>query len=98
MSENRVTDLLKELSEALEDEGMLDPTQPIKTRFVDISRIPLICASVVGMAKSIEEMRNDLQNKYVTKERYLNVERVVFGLVTLVLTSVAVAILARIFR
>lgn len=62
-------------------------------RFIDVSRIPLLCASVINTGKAIEEINKKLDEKYVTKESFDPVKTLVFGLVGLILTGVVGALL-----
>lgn len=63
-------------------------------RFVDVSRIPLLCASVINTNKAIEEINKKLDDKFVTKEAFDPVRKIVYGVVALMLTAVVTALLA----
>lgn len=65
-------------------------------RFVDITRIPLICKSILDMHANLTEIKEMLDQKFVSKERFAPIEKVVYGLVGLMLTAVVVAILGTI--
>jgi len=58
-------------------------------RFVDVSRIPLICQSIVQMAADVKEIKEDM----VSKDRFVLVERVVYGGVSLILVGVLGALI-----
>jgi hypothetical protein len=80
--------LVKALKEVFGEE----PSE--STRFVDVSRIPLLCASVIQINKTMSELSQKIDDKYVTKESFEPVKTLVFGLVGLILTSVVLALLA----
>lgn len=63
-------------------------------RFIDISRIPLICQAILTIDDSLKNINEKLDTKYVTKEAFTPVQRVVYGVVGLILTSVFVALLS----
>lgn len=59
-------------------------------RYVDISRVPLLCQAVIGIDKKLDDM--------VTQDQFWPVKTLVYGLVGIMLTAVVVAILALILR
>lgn len=59
-------------------------------RYVDISRIPLICQSIVGIDKKLDEL--------VTRAEFKPVQLLVYGLVSLILSGVIGALLMLIFK
>lgn len=81
-------------------------------RFIDVTRIPLLCKSVIdtneslkSMGKSIDAIHEKLDKKYVTKENLKGelklvklATRVVFSFVALIVTSVIIGLLALLFR
>ena len=70
-------------------------------RFIDISRIPLICLSITGIhesLKEIKEMVSAVRSEYITKDQCTPVKNVVFGLVALMLSSVVVALISMVVR
>lgn len=60
--------------------------------FVDVSRIPLICQSIVQMSDDIKEIKDNM----VPKDRYLIVERLMYGAVAFILLAVLGALIARV--
>lgn len=62
-------------------------------RFVDVSRIPLICKSIIDTNDRLKEIASKLDNAYVTKEAFNPVKSIVYGLVALILVSVVGALL-----
>ncbi len=61
------------------------------TRYVDVSRIPLICKSIIEMNAGIK----DLNNNYVRKDgEYWVVRTIVFSGAAIVLTTCLVALLS----
>lgn len=67
-------------------------------RFVDVSRIPLICKSIIDMHDNLKEMNNKLDNKFVTAEAFSPVKNIVYGLVTLILIAVVGALVALVLK
>jgi hypothetical protein len=59
-------------------------------RYVDISRVPLLCQAVIGIDKKLDDM--------VTQDQFWPVKTLVYGLVGIILTAVVVAILALTLR
>lgn len=70
-------------------------------RFVDVSKIPLLCRSVVDIHESLKEIKTMLTNldrRYVSKETFNPVRNVVYSGVGLILLTVAGAILTVIIK
>ena len=73
-------------------------------RFIDVSRIPLICQSIVQIGKDIGEIKDTMHENnettngrienLVTQDQFAPVKAIVYGIVALVLTTVAGALLA----
>lgn len=55
-------------------------------RYVDISRVPLLCQAVIGIDKKLDDM--------VTQDQFWPVKTIVYGLVAIILTAVIVAVVA----
>lgn len=67
-------------------------------RFVDVTRIPLICKSIIDTNKRLENIETKLDGKYVTNEAFSPVKSIVYGMVSLVLLAVAGALVALVIR
>lgn len=73
-------------------------------RFIDVSRVPLICQSINQIGKDIGEIKDlIMDNKeaadirmdgLVTADQFWPVRTVVYGLIGLILTAVAGALIA----
>lgn len=63
-------------------------------RFVDVTRIPLICKSIVDTNERLKEIKDRLDTKFVTVEAFTPVRNVVYGLVSLILVAIVGALLA----
>lgn len=66
-------------------------------RFIDITRIPLICQSINGIyesLKDLQQMLQDSQTNFVNQDQFAPVKNVVFGLVGILMTGVVVALLS----
>lgn len=50
------------------------------------------------LADRIKKVEEDLETKYVRLERYINVERLIYGLVGLMLTAVVIALLSLVIK
>jgi hypothetical protein len=48
--------------------------------------------------RELNDQLSDFSNRYVTRERFSNVEKIVYGLVGLILTAVVVALMAMVLR
>lgn len=69
-------------------------------RFVDVSRVPLICASIVGIHESLKELKTmvqDADEKYVSQLEFKPVRSIVFGGVGLICVGAIGALLKLIF-
>jgi hypothetical protein len=86
-SDDRVT---KALSDALRD---VFGEHASSGRFVDVSRIPLICKSIIDTNAKLVEISEKLDKKYVTNEVFMPVKSLVYGFVGLVLVAVVGALL-----
>ncbi len=65
-----------------------------RQRFIDITRIPLICQSIIQMGDDLKEMNKKLDEKVVTQDQFAPVKIIAYGLVTSVMLAVLGAILA----
>lgn len=54
------------------------------TRYVDVSRVPLICQALIGI--------NEKMDKMVTQDQFWPVKSIVYGAVGLILTAVMLAL------
>lgn len=59
-------------------------------RYIDVSRIPLICQSIVGIDKKLDEL--------VTKQEFWPVKTLVYGVTGLMLSGVVGALLVLVFK
>ncbi len=59
-------------------------------RFLDVSRIPLICQSIVGIDEKLD--------KLVTQEQFWPVKVLVYGLTGIILTSVIASLVMQIIK
>lgn len=60
-------------------------------RFVDVSRIPLICQSILQIhmdIKDIKQMNTDAQKNYITNDQFWPVKSVVYGAISITLIAV----------
>ena len=62
-------------------------------RFVDVTRIPLLCKSIIDTNKRLENIESMLSDKYVTKEAFTPIKSLVYGATGLILVSVVGALL-----
>ena len=63
-------------------------------RFLDVTRVPLICQSIVGIHQKLE----DIQLNMVTKEAFWPVKTLVYGLNGLLLTGIVGSLLLLLFK
>lgn len=63
-------------------------------RFVDVSRVPLICQAIIGIQQSLTKIEENM----VTKETFSPIRSLVYGMVGLVLTGVVGALLTLVLR
>lgn len=69
-----------------------------RQRFIDITRIPLICQSIIQIADDMRDMKQTLEEKFVTKDQFWPIQTLVYGLTSILLTGIVVALLAMVFR
>jgi hypothetical protein len=67
-------------------------------RFVDVTRIPLICKSIIDTNIRLENIETKLDRKFVTMDMFSPVRNVVYGLIGAILFSVVGALLMLIIR
>lgn len=70
-------------------------------RFIDVSRIPLICQSIISIhsdIKDIKEIIKDSDARHVNQDQFTPVKLIVYGFAGLVLTAVVVALIALVLR
>lgn len=67
-------------------------------RFVDVSRIPLICQNINIIHENMKEMKEIISEKLVSKEQFSLVQKIVYGLVSLIVTGFIGALLAMIYQ
>jgi hypothetical protein len=58
-------------------------------RYIDVSRVPLLCQSILGIDKKLDEM----QKAMVTQDQFWPVKTLVYGIVGLMLTGIVGALL-----
>jgi len=59
-------------------------------RFVDVSRVPLICQSIVSLADDMK----DLKESMVTQDQFWPVKTLVYTIVGIMLTSMVLALVS----
>lgn len=70
-------------------------------RFIDVSRIPLICMNINGIHESLGKLvrwTEDADARYVNQDQYEPVKKAMYGLITLILIAVVGAIMALIIK
>lgn len=70
-------------------------------RFIDVSRIPLICQNITGIHGEIAEIKGlfkEFSHSYVRRETFQPVEKVVYGVVGIILVGVVGALLALVIK
>ena len=91
-SDEKIT---QSLSEALRD---VFGEHQASGRFIDVTRIPLLCKSVIDTNERIKEINDKLDNRYVSVESFDPVKQLVYGLVSLILVGVVGAIIALVLK
>lgn len=67
-------------------------------RFVDITRIPLICQSIIEIHGDIKDIKESLDKKFVTKEEFSPIQKIVMGAVGMILVAVLGALIALVIK
>ena len=65
-------------------------------RFIDVTRIPLICKSIFDTSEQLKEIKQTLKSldgKYVTHEEFKPISAIVWGAVKVIGTAVLLAVL-----
>lgn len=88
-------DITKVLSDALRN--VFDENIDTK-RFIDVSRIPLICQNINGIHESIKTIESKLDDKYVTVEAFDPIRKLIYGLVGTILLAVISALLVTVLK
>jgi len=94
MSEQQF-DIIKALSAALRE---VFSENGKSGRFIDVSRIPLICQHIAGIHDSLAEIKETLSKKVVTQDQFWPVKTLVYGFVALILVAVVGAIITLIIN
>ncbi len=77
-------------------------------RFIDLKRVPLICAQIVNIHDNLAEIKEMMQQvkldldekdkrneeRYVNRDQFDPVQKIVYGVVALILTAVVGALIA----
>ena len=63
-------------------------------RYIDVSRIPLICQSIVGIGTRLASIDEKLEKNFVTKDQFGPVKAIVYGAASIILTTVFGALIA----
>lgn len=63
-------------------------------RFIDVSRVPLICQSIVGIEKRLTAIDEKMDTKLVSVEAFSPVQKIVYGMVGLILIAVVGALIS----
>ena len=69
-------------------------------RFIDMNKIPLICKAITNLDTNVVEIKNMIKladSKYVNQDQFSPVRAIAYGLIGLLATGVAGAILSQIF-
>ena len=83
-----LSDALREVFDAHKESG----------RFIDVSRIPLLCKAVLDIHENIKDIKNKLDNKFVTIEMFSPVRMITFGLVGAILFAVIGALMMLVIK
>ena len=83
----REAQMLSVMTKALENTFNLEDSSGQK-RFLDITRVPLICQSIVGIHQSLEDIKKNM----VSQESFWPVKTIVYGGVGIILTAVMTAL------
>jgi hypothetical protein len=70
-------------------------------RFIDVTKIPLICLSITGIhenLKELKEMMKEMQATFVRKEEIMPIRYVCYGLVGMVMTGFIGSLLTIVFH
>lgn len=71
----------------------------MRKNFLDVeTSLALIKQDITYIKHNVRDIRGKLENEYITKESFDPVKRIVYGLVTLILIAVVMAILALIIQ
>ena len=70
-------------------------------RFIDVTRIPLICLSITGIhenLKELKEMMKEMNTNFVNRETFKPVQYITYGLVSMIMTGVIGSLLTIVLR
>ena len=62
-------------------------------KFVDVSRIPLICQDIKGIHSFMRDINDKLDKKFVTKDSFWPVKTLVYGAAGTMLASILLALI-----
>ena len=61
-------------------------------------KVDNICNTVDEIKEGLKEFKGEVQNKFITKERFAPIEKFVYGIVTVISLAVIGAILSLVLR
>jgi hypothetical protein len=94
MTENTDDRTTKMLADALRE---VFGENTSSNRFIDITRIPLICQSINGIHENLTELKQmmkDTDTNHVQQEEFKPVKLIAYGLVSIILLTVVGALLS----
>lgn len=62
------------------------------------TKIAVMQEQIMGIKDTVERIEQKLENKYVSKEEFQPIKRLVYGCVSIILSSVIVAMVALIIK
>ena len=77
---------------------VLDDYFSREKKFIDTSRIPLICQDIRQIHSELSEINKKLDSNFVTNDRFWPVRTIVYGGAGIILTAVVGAIVAMVVK
>ncbi len=75
----------KQINEALEEYFNRGVEQK---KFLDVSRIPLICQDISNIHTAVQDIKEKLDQNFVTKESFWPIKTLVYGATGIILVAV----------
>lgn len=71
---------------------------PKEKQISDETNIAVMATNIISIKEDVKDIRTKLENNYVTKEAFIPVQRIVYGLVSLIIIAVLGALLSLVLK
>ena len=62
------------------------------------TKVAVMQEQIIGIKNTVERIESKLENKYVSKEEFAPIKKLVYGCVSIILSSVVIAVIALVVK